>query len=353
MQGFTGCVGYRRVFLVGRIVNGGVPPSSLATQPIGQASRVSEGVYQLKLPVPFPLKFIASYLVEDRDGWTVIDPGFDYPPAREVWEAGAAEIGLNLDRDVGRIIVTHLHPDHIGLARWLEERSGAPVFMLEGEIENARHVWDPDRGTEDFVRYLLRNGMDAQTAEPTAGSTRLGVRLPERLVPLRHGDLIELGVGEARVVHAPGHSDFHFVLYDAQRRFLFAGDHLLLKITPNIGLWTYTAPRPLRRYLDSLKGLRALDVDLIFPGHGPLFHDLDGRIGELLLHHEERLAVTLAAFDGGPATPFEVARRVFPEDLTDHQLRFALAETLAHLEHLEADGRAERLEGDVVRYRVV
>jgi glyoxylase-like metal-dependent hydrolase (beta-lactamase superfamily II) len=334
-------------------MNEAVRPSSLAIQPIGEASRVSEGVHQLKLPVPFPLKFIASYLIEGRDGWTVIDPGFDYPPAREVWESGAEEMGLNLDRDVTRIIVTHLHPDHIGLARWLEERSGASVWMLEGEVENARHVWDPARGTEGFVRFLIRNGMDPKTAEATAGTTRLGIRLPERLNALRPGGEIELGESVARVVHTPGHSDFHFVLHDERRRVLFAGDHLLLHITPNIGLWTYTAPRPLERYLDSLRGLRGLGVDLVFPGHGPLFHDLDGRIDELLRHHEERLDVMRSAFDGEPATPFQIARRVFPDDLTDHQLRFALAETLAHLEHLVDDGRVERLEGDVVSYRAV
>ena len=94
-----------------------VRPSTLATQPIGEASRVMEGVHQLKLPVPFPLKFVASYLVQGRDGWTVIDPGFDYPPARETWESEATRMGLDLDRDVTRIIITHLHPDHIGLAR--------------------------------------------------------------------------------------------------------------------------------------------------------------------------------------------------------------------------------------------
>ena len=331
----------------------GVPPSSLGTQPIGGISRVSESVYQLKLPVPFPLRFVASYLVEGRDGWTVIDPGFDYPPARETWENGSAEVGLDLDNDVSRIIVTHLHPDHIGLARWLEERSGAPVWMLEGEIENARHVWNPDRNTDDFVRYLLRNGMDLETAEPTAGSTSLGIRLPDRLLALRPGDVIELGEGESRVVHTPGHSDFHFVLHDERRRLLFAGDHLLLHITPNIGLWTYTAPRPLERYLGSLRALRGMDVDLVFPGHGPLFHDLDGRIDELILHHEERLDVMHAAFDGEPATAFEISRRVFAEDLTDHQLRFALAETLAHLEHLEGGGRVERLDGNVVSYRAL
>ena len=330
-----------------------VRPSTLATQPIGEASRVVEGVHQLKLPVPFPLKFIASYLVEGRDGWTVIDPGFDYPPARETWESEAARMGLDLDGDVTRIIITHLHPDHIGLARWLEGRSGAPVHMLEDEIANARHLWDPSRGSEDFVRYMMLHGMDPETAGATAGTTRLGVRLPESFVALQPEDRIELGGSEVRVIHTPGHSDFHFVLHDKSRQLLYAGDHLLLKITPNIGLWTYTAPRPLQRYLDSIESLRGLDVDLVFPGHGPLFHDLDGRIAELILHHEERLSVMHEALVGDPATAFEVARRVFPDELSDHQLRFALAETLAHLEHLVDDGRAERLGGDVVRYRAV
>jgi len=332
-------------------VSGGVAPSGLGTQPVGGISRVAEGVYQLKLPVPFPMQFVSSYLVEEDGGWTVVDAGFDYPPAREAWERGAAALGFGLDRDVSRIIVTHLHPDHIGLARWIEEQSGAPVYMLAGEIENARIVWDPARSNKGFVQFLMKNGMDPKTASANAESTSMRIGLPERLTPLHDGDTIELRGSEARVLHTPGHSDFHFVLHDARRRLLFAGDHLLLRITPNIGLWTYTAPRPLRRYLASLRELRGLGVDVIFPGHGPLFHDLDGRIDELLLHHDERLTEMHEALRGGPATAFEVARRVFPADLTDHQLRFALAETLAHLEHLEGEGQAERLpDGEVVRY---
>jgi glyoxylase-like metal-dependent hydrolase (beta-lactamase superfamily II) len=331
-----------------------VRPSTLASQPIGEASRVVEGVHQLKLPVPFPLKFIASYLIEDREGWTVIDPGFDYPPAREAWDSEAARMGIDLNWDVARILVTHLHPDHVGLARWLEGRSGAPVWMLDDEIANARYVWDPSRGSDDFVRYMLRHGMDPATAGATAGTTRLGVRLPERLIPLQPEDRIdEFGGSEARVIHTPGHSDFHFVLHDESRRLLFVGDHLLLEITPNIGLWTYTAPRPLQRYLDSMEGLRGLNADLVLPGHGPLFHDLDGRIDELVLHHEERLSVMHGAFAGEPATAFEIARRVFPDELSDHQLRFALAETIAHLEHLADEACVERLDGDVVLYRAV
>src|SRR5215204_6384184 len=153
----------------------------------------------------------------------------------------------------------------------------------------------------------MRHGMDPETAGATASTTKLGIRLPERLVPLQPEDRIELGRSEARVIHTPGHSDFHFVLHDESRRLLFVGDHLLLEITPNIGLWTYTAPRPLQRYLDSMEGLRGLNADLVLPGHGPLFHDLDGRIDELVLHHEERLGVMHAAVDDAPQTAYEIS----------------------------------------------
>lgn len=310
-----------------------------------------DGVYQLKLPVPFPLKFIACYLVAGDEGWTIVDPGFDYPPAREAWREGAAKVGLRLDRDVARILVTHLHPDHIGLARWVQEQSSAPVYMLPGEIENARRVWNLRRDLKPFVDFMVRNGMDERTARASAGTTRFGLRLPERIFALHPGEAVTLDGHEAKVIHTEGHSDFHFVLHEGRRRLLFAGDHVLLRITPNIGLWTYTAPQPLRRYMESLRGLRGMDVELVLPGHGPLFHDLDGRIDEIVRHHEERLDAMHESFLGEPATPLEIARRVFREDLTDHQLRFAVAETLAHLEHLVWESRAERLEGDVVNYR--
>jgi glyoxylase-like metal-dependent hydrolase (beta-lactamase superfamily II) len=329
-----------------------VAASRLGSQPVGAAAEVAEGVYQLKLPVPFPLEFISVYLVRGDTGWTAIDAGFDYPAAREAWERGGREIGLDLDAELDRIIITHLHPDHVGAAHWLHERSGAPVYMLEGEIENARHLWEGERTVEDFVRYLTRHGMQVDLAEPTAGSNRFGIRLPE-LNPLRPGERLDLGGLRAEVIHVPGHSDYQFMLHDPERELLLAADHVLLEITPNIGLWTYTEPQPLDRYLKSLEGLRGLRPETVLPAHGPVFHDLDGRIDELLAHHEERLEVTHEAFDGEPETSYAIARRVFREGLTDHQLRFALAETLAHLEHLVLQGRAERIEGAVVTYRAL
>jgi glyoxylase-like metal-dependent hydrolase (beta-lactamase superfamily II) len=333
-------------------VTEGVAPSKLGVQPIGEVARVAGGVYQLKLPVPFPLRFVSVYLVEGEDGWTIIDSGYDYPPTYEAWERGAEGAGCGLERDVARILVTHFHPDHLGGARWLQERSGAPVYMLEDEIPFSRRLWGDPGGRKTFTEYLIQNGMPRQLAEPAAAEIRSGLPLPDEMLPLQAGERFPLGSGAARVIHAPGHADNQFVLHDEARGILYAADHLLLEITPNVGLWPESEPHPLARYMKSLDELRGLNANLVLPGHGPVFHDLDGRIDELVVHHAERLDVMRAVLEDGSKTPYEVSRAVFRGAVTVRQRCFALAETLAHLDHLALEGRAELVEGARVAYRV-
>ena len=327
-----------------------VVPSGLATQPIGEAAPVAEHTWQLKLPVPFPLRFVSAYLVEGNDGWSLVDAGYDYPPARAAWKSGAAAVGCDLGRDVERIVVTHFHPDHIGAARWLGEKTGAPVCMMEREIPFARKLWGSSE-VGPFVEYLIRHGMPQVAADSTAAVVRYPLPLPEEMVPIRPGEKLAVGEGAVRVIHVPGHADNQIVLHDETRGILFAADHLLLGITPNIGLWPESEPHPLARYLKSLEGMRALGADLVLPGHGPVFHDLDGRIGELIYHHEERLETMRHEISARPKTAYEVSRIVFRGTLTEHQRCFALAETLAHLDHLVLEGRAERIENETVVFR--
>jgi glyoxylase-like metal-dependent hydrolase (beta-lactamase superfamily II) len=290
------------------------------------------------------------YLVEGEDGWTLVDAGYDYPPARAAWEAGAAAADCDLARDVDRIVVTHFHPDHIGAARWLGEKSGAPVFMMEREIPFSRKLWrSSDAGP--FLEYLIRNGMPEEAAGSAAAVMRYALPLPEEMFPLRPGETLTMGESTVRIIHVPGHADNQIVLHDEARGILFAADHLLLGITPNIGLWPESEPHPLARYLESLENMRGLGTDLILPGHGPVFHDLDGRIGELISHHEERLEVMRREISDRPKTPYEVSRIVFRGTLTEHQRCFALAETLAHLDHLVPEGRAEQVENEPVSFR--
>ncbi len=329
----------------------GVQPSRLATQPIGEAARVADGVYQLKVPVPIPLRFVSAYLIEGPDGWTLLDTGFDYPDGRAAWEAGASSLGFDLRGDVSRILVSHFHPDHLGAARWLQGLSGAPVYMLGEEIEHSRFVWEDDGEGATPVENLVLNGMPRDLAERAGSGMRANLRLPEKMLPLRAGEEIPLGGSAARVVHAPGHADYQYMLHDESRGILFAADHVLLKITPNIGLWPESLPHPLARYLKSLSGMRGMNADLILPGHGPVFHDLNGRIDELLSHHEERLEVMYRELESGSKTPFEVSGAVFRETLTFYEQCFAMAETLAHLDHLVLEGRAERIENETVIFQ--
>lgn len=332
---------------------GPVEPSHLANQPVGEVARVAEGVYQIKLPVPLPLQFVSVYLIEDDDGWTIVDAGYEYPDTYEAWERGARNIGLDLARDVARVVVTHFHPDHIGAARWLSERTGAPVYLLEEEIPNARWVWEGERDPGFFMENMVWNGMPREIAEKAASGNRYGLRLPDEFRPLRAGEKLDLGVGSARVIHAPGHAEYQLMLHDEERGILYAADHVLLNITPNVGLWPESRPRPLARYLESISAQRGLDASLVLPGHGPVFHELAGRVDELLAHHDERLDAMLATLVDGPRTPYEVSRVVFRGGLTGHQKVFALTETLAHLEHLELQGRARRLENGLVRYEAL
>ena len=330
----------------------GVAPSRLGTQPVGETAEVAAGVYQLKVPVPIPLVFVSAYLIESGDGWTLIDTGFDYPEGRETWEVGAKAVGCDLRRDVSRIVVTHFHPDHLGAAHWLQGMSGAPVCMLESEIENSREIWD-NANPAPFIEHLAGNGMDRSLAERAAAKMRADLTLPEKMVPLRAEEEISLGTRTARVVHAPGHADHQIMLHDEERKILFAADHVLLKITPNVGSWPESEPNPLARYLKSIRNVRDLPANLVLPGHGPLFHDLRGRIDELLRHHEERLELMRREIAGAPKTPFEVSRKVFRYGLSLYERCFALAETLAHLEHLVLQGRAERMGDGISSFRAV
>ena len=231
----------------------------------------------------------------------------------------------------------------------MQERSGAPVYMMEAEIPFSRRLW----GTTEagpFVEYLIRHGMGREMAEPAAAAVRYGLPLPEEILPLRTGERIQFGDDAARVIHVPGHADHQLVLHDERRGFLFAADHLLLVITPNIGLWPESEPHPLARYLESLSALRSLDAGIVLPGHGPVFHDLDGRIDGLLRHHKERLDLMRRVIESGPKTPYAVSREVFRGAVTLHQRCFALVETLAHLDHLALESRAERVEDGAIAF---
>jgi glyoxylase-like metal-dependent hydrolase (beta-lactamase superfamily II) len=306
---------------------------------------VAEGVFQVQLPLPFPLRIVHSYLLRDGAGWTVIDTGLNYPPGQAAWQAAFDELGI-APTEIRRIILTHAHPDHYGMAGWLAEQSGAQVQLAPLEQAFARTAWREGAANEQaIVGFFRARGMPAGLAEQIRHSmaeTRAMTWPWPATSTIEPGACLQIGDRRFHLIATPGHSDQHLVLYCAEERLLLCGDAVLLKITPNISLWPHGRPDPLADFLRSLDQLATLQVDLALPGHGPLIHAFGQRLAELRAHHHERLDLMEQAAGRG-ANAFDICTAVFPiAALSPHQLRFAMAETLAHLEYLVGVARLER-----------
>ena len=310
--------------------------------------QVAKGIFQVQLPLPFPLRIVNCYVLRDGDGWTIIDTGINYPAGRAAWQVALAKLEI-APKMIRRIILTHAHPDHYGMAGWLAEQSGASVQLAPLEQAFARTAWHAGAANEQaIVDFFQARGMPAELAERirySMAETRAMTAPWPATSTIEPGEALRIGGRSFQVIATPGHSDQHLVFYCAEDRLLLCGDAVLIKITPNISLWPHGRPDPLADFLQSLDRLAALHVDLALPGHGPLIHAFGQRLAELRAHHHERLELMEQATGDG-ATAFTICTTVFPTTaLSPHQLRFAMAETLAHLEYLVGVGRLERAGG--------
>ena len=323
---------------------------------------VAEGVLRLCAPVPFGrLGDVNVYLLDDAAGWTVVDTGLNTPAAREVWTSGLARAGIDV-ADIQRIVLTHSHPDHIGLAGWLQRRvaeagGAAPVVLTRRERELARY-WSAAEASDDPLRQLFRRcGVPEAMLGSIAGDM---ARLRQATQPhpadvrtLSFDTPLSVGARQFDVLHTPGHSDGHAALYDPADRLLLAGDHVLPHITPTISRWPSTAPNPLGRYLRSLQAMERLDVRCALPGHGAIITDWADRVRAIRAHHADRLAHMQQAVGTG-ATVFDVAQHTFAFDTLDAgEARFAIAETLAHLDYLVEENQLQRRDAPVWQFEPV
>lgn len=309
---------------------------------------VVPGVHLVKIPVPLPLKYVNCYLARGEDGWHMLDTGLSCPPAFSAWQAAFQELGIE-PHGLRRIYVSHGHADHIGLARWFQALSGATIYMLDVEWAAVPAWADPELYPALISQFYGSHGMPARVVTDVVQAfvrlQRLIGPVPEDVQTLRDGDEVPFGPYRCRVIWTPGHSDGMFCLYAERDGLLFAADHVLPKITPNVSLWPECRPDPLADYLRSLELVRGLPVRQTFQGHGPTGVDLATRAQEILQHHDERLAQVLAA--AGPGrTAFDVTSEIFRRDLDSHQLRFAMSEALAHLEYLVFQGALVRTDHD-------
>jgi glyoxylase-like metal-dependent hydrolase (beta-lactamase superfamily II) len=320
----------------------------------GDALEVAAGVHWLRMPLPFALDHINLWLLEDGEGFTAVDTGIAMDAVKQAWNSALA------GRRLTKQIVTHFHPDHLGLAGWLEAETGAPLWMTQGEYLTAQAI---AAGIAPFdipsmVALFRQHGLDAERCAALEGrgnAYRRGVpTIPATFHPLFEGDVIAIDKHEWRIIVGHGHAPEHASLYCAELNVLIAGDMLLPRISTNVSAYA-AAPGldTLKLYLDSIERLTVLPEDtLVLPSHGRPFRGLHARVAELHAHHAARCDDLLAACTDSPRCAGELLTILFGRPIDDpHQTLFAMGEAIAHLNYLEYQSRLERsIENGTIRY---
>ena len=315
----------------------------------GEAMQVAAGVWWIRMPLPFALDHINLWLLEDEGGWTIVDTGYGVEATWALWERHFGEAMGG--RPVRNIVVTHFHPDHVGSAAWLVERTRAPFWMTTSEFLSAHAAHDDTAGFDRAtgIDFFARNGLDAARFPErmrTANGYRRGVpEVPRQYRRMMHGERIAIDGHDWEVITVFGHAPEHAALWCASRNVLISGDQVLPRITTNVGVWgNQPEGNPLDLFLGSLARLAHLRADaLVLPSHDRVFVGLHTRIAQLHEHHAQRLARLLEGC-AEPITAHDALPLLFRRALDDHQLMFAMGEAIAHLHYLQHQGKVRRLE---------
>jgi glyoxylase-like metal-dependent hydrolase (beta-lactamase superfamily II) len=296
------------------------------------------------MPLPMRPDHVHCYLVPVESGYMLVDTGLGMPDAKEAWAAALAR----LDGPVVTTFLTHFHPDHLGAAADVRDLTGARTVQGRLDAEQTRIVWENDAWSDRLADWFHRNGVPEDVTEELIGQ---GARYRPFIRTVTDPELVDDGelLHGWELVAAPGHADGQLTLL--KDGVILAADHLLSRITPTVGLWPESRPDPLGDYISALERTIELAPTVAYGGHGDAVIDPVGRARELIAHHEERLRFAAAALGPESRTGYEVSFPLFGDDLGPAARRFAVAETLSHLERLVADGRAQRhdeVDGDHV-----
>ena len=329
---------------------------------LGKTLGVAPGVRWLRMQLPFALNHINLWLLRDElpgegapvQGWTIVDCGIANDDTQAAWERifASSELG---GLPVLRVIGTHMHPDHMGLAHWLTERWNARLWISATDYNAARlasHALAAigGRNTADFMARhgLVDPQLHAQISARTNYYANMVPEVPGAYRRLLDGDAVSIGSGTNKaewVCHVGyGHAPEHMSLHSEKLHVLISGDMVLPRISTNVSVIDFEPEaNPLMLYLDSLQRMRELPADtLVLPSHGRPFRGLHTRIDQLLAHHDERFAEVMTACAEAPQSAADLLMVLFKRKLDLHQTTFAMGESIAHLHALWYDGELAR-----------
>lgn len=323
--------------------------------------RLVAGVHQIRLPFPQNITgYTNVYVIEGEKGNILVDSGWDWPGALWAFREGMKTDSLKF-QDINWIVITHIHPDHYGLAGKLKDLCGARITMhrLEAELINSRYETS-EVLLNKLSEELNKNGVPRDELTDMQDASlwmRKFVSSCQPEIILDEGDKISNGTFEFEVLRTPGHSLGHICLYEPNKRWFFSGDHVLFRTVPHIGLHPQSEDNPLDDYIKSLNRLQTMRINFVFPGHGPVFNSLKLRAAEILQHHEQRRKDIMKVLNEGLKTAYQIAveipwkgesRAERFSDLTPWDRRLAILQVMAHLKLLDSEGELGRIEREGV-----
>jgi glyoxylase-like metal-dependent hydrolase (beta-lactamase superfamily II) len=319
--------------------------------------QIVTGVHQLRIPFPEGIdRFTNAYVVEGNRGSILIDCGWDSSEAIWAFREELRAERLSFE-DINWIVVTHVHPDHFGLAAKLRELCGAKIIMhrADAELIHARYV-DYAGLADATERMLLAAGVPAGEAGEMREASVWAAQFVTAVEPdllVDDGDTVSNGTFQLEVLHTPGHTPGHICLYDARKRRLFCGDVVLFDAIPQVGVHPQSSDDPVGDYFESLDYVGQKPISFVFPGHGPVFNSLGIRSEEILRLLNARRHQILAALEDGLKTTYELTRELpwkvdgtetAYEELAPRERRAGLCEIAAWLRHLKGSGKVAELQ---------
>jgi len=320
-----------------------------------------DDIFQIKIDVPFQVKFVCSYIIKINGKNVLIDAGFNSPAWKKKFLQAINTIGLKIE-DIDVCIITHNHLDHIGLIQEFKQKNPNLKIVMHN-ITNKILEWETDKSnTEEIEKEAIRISIEMKNYG-LSEEERLRIvqfftywpklrkyESPDEIV--HDGDKL---LNDLEIIWTPGHSFGHICVFDAKRKYIFSGDHILSRITPHIGNFIipdfladeyadYNFKNVLEQYLQSLDRIDKLNPKIIFPGHQDIIYNPHERITAIKEHHKNRLNDISNLIKNNPLTPRRISQIHFGEDLDEINSYMALSEVLGHLFYLEDRGKIEKFE---------
>jgi len=318
-------------------------------------------IYQIKINVPFPVKYVCLYLFKLKDKWILIDAGLNFGKWKESLFSALEKIGISIEQ-IDYCIITHIHIDHIGLVKTIKTEN-PKIRIIMSKITNEIFRWETNKENlkeleieaKNFAKLMVKYGMSEEQGERIVQFFTFWPRYLQYQEPditVEDGNIL---LDSLKIIWTPGHSFGHICIFNQTNNILFSGDHILSRITPHIG--NFIIPKTLqekykkmdfnnilKHYLNSLDRIEKLNPKIILPAHQEIILDVHNRISQIKKHHDNRLKEIMGVIKNNPLTPYEISKIHFGANLDEINSYMALSEVLGHLNYLIMINKVKKFE---------